>query len=207
MRTLRHAATRLLPFCVVLLMLLGSTGAALSEPATYVLDKEQTNVTFTWNHLGVSRQSGRILDVTGTLTFDPAEPEQAALETTLKAASIWTGVAGFDRQLRNADYFDAAQFPNLTFKSSAIKKTGERTGEVTGDLTILGRANPVTLQVNWNFSGDHPLGLSNPVFQDKYVSGFTATTKLFRSDWGMSRGAPLVSDEIEITINAEFLRK
>ena len=207
MCTLRHATKHLLPFCVVLLLLLGSTGVALSEPTTYVLDKEQTNVTFSWNHLGISRQSGRILDVTGTLTFDSAEPEQSALETTLKAASIWTGVPGFDRQLRNADYFDANQFPSLTFKSTGIKKTGDRTGEVTGDLTILGRANPVILQVTWNFSGDHPLGLSNPVFQDKYVSGFTATTKLLRSDWGMSRGAPLVSDEIEITINAEFIRK
>lgn len=207
MSTRRHVTTRLMPIWLALLFLFGMAGASPSRAATYALDKDQTNVTFTWNHLGLSRQSARILDVSGALTFDPAEPDKSAIEATMKPASLWSGIPAFDRQLKSNDYFDIAQFPTVTFKSTGITKTGERTGDVTGDLTILGRVNPVTLQVTWNFTGDHPLGPSNPTFQDKFVSGFTATTKLLRSNWGMSRGTPLVSDEIEITINVEFIQK
>ena len=174
---------------------------------TYGIDKEQTNVTFSWIHLGVSRQSGRVLDVAGTLDFTPAEPEKSAIDVTMKVQSLWTGVPLLDKQLKSADYFDAAQFPTITFKSTSIKKTGDRTGEVTGDLTIMGQAKPATLAVIWNFTGEHPLAPINPTYQGQMISGFTATTKLLRSDWGIKRGTPLTSDEIEITINTELLRK
>lgn len=207
MAMVRHAGSRLIPACAALFFALTVAGESPAQSATYQLDKEQTNVTFSWNHLGISRQSARILDVAGTLAFDPAEPEKSSIQATLKTSSIWTGLPAFDRQLKTADYFDAGQFPAITFKSTDVKKTGDRTGEVAGELTILGRTNPVTLNVTWNFTGDHPLGPSNPAYQDKHVSGFTASAKLLRSNWGMARGAPLVSDEIEITINTEFIRQ
>ena len=182
-------------------------GAARAESATYTFDKPYTNVSFSWNHLGLSRHSGRILDVDGTLEFDPESPETGKVEVTMKAASIVSGVAEFDRQLRSADYFDAARHPAITFKSMEIKKTGEKTGEVTGDLNILGIVKPVTLKVTWNFSGEHPLSSLNASYRDRFVAGFSGRAKLNRSDWGLKRGTPLVSDEIEIVIETELNRK
>ncbi len=201
----RRAAALATALC---LATLGFAIAPLPATAdTYTFDKQQTNITFSWGHLGISRQSARLLDVSGTVEFDPKEPEKGAVDVTMKVASLWTGVGELDRQLKSSDYFDAAQFPTMTFKSTGVRAIGDKTGEVTGDLTILGQARPVTLLVTWNFSGEHPLSTLNPAFKDKFVSGFTATSKLLRSEWGMTRGTPLTTDEIEITINTELIRK
>ena len=190
---------------------LGMATAFVATPGAnadvYAFDKSYTNITFSWSHLGISRQSARILDCEGIVEFDPATPESGSVGATMKVSSLSTGVDTFDKQLKSADYFDAAQFPTIIFKSTAVKRTGERTGEVTGDLTIMGQARPVTLAVTWNFTGEHPLAPINPIYQDKFVSGFTATTRILRSDWGIKRGTPIASDEIEITINSELFRK
>ena len=192
---------------VCLGMAASSVAAPNAKADVYAFDKSHTNITFSWIHLGLSRQSGRILDSEGSVDFDPAAPESGSVAVTLKVASLWTGVDLLDKQLKSPDYFDAAQFPTVTFNSTAVKKTGDRTGEVTGDLTIMGQARPVPLTVTWNFTGEHPLAALNPIYQDKFVAGFTATAKILRSDWGIKRGTPLTSDEIEITINSELFRK
>lgn len=196
-----------LALCLCLMTPPIAIGADAGNPDTYTFDKQQTNITFSWGHLGISRQSARLLDVDGRLEFDTNAAERSSIEVTMKVASIWSGVGELDRQLKSSDYFNAFQFPTMTFKSTAVRTTGEKTGEVTGDLTILGQARPVTLAVIWNFGGEHPLSTLNPAFKDKFVSGFTATTKLLRSEWGMTRGTPLTTDEIEITINTEMIRK
>ena len=188
--------------CLVL-----AAAAGRSNADTYSVDKPHTNITFSWNHLGIARQSARLIDCAGQVEFDPEAPEAGSVAVTMKVASLWTGVDLLDKQLKSADFFDAAQFPTITFTSTAVKKTGDRSGEVTGDLNIMGRARPVTLAVTWNFTGEHPWATLNPLYRDKFVSGFTATTKILRSDWGITRGTPLTSDEIEITINTELLRK
>jgi polyisoprenoid-binding protein YceI len=109
--------------------------------------------------------------------------------------------------LRSPDFFDVANYPAITFASTQVIVTGERTGQVIGDLTIHGVTRPVTLDVKWNFSGEHPLGLVNPSFSGKFVSGFSATTRLLRSEWGLGRGAPLISDEVDVTIEVEAVRR
>ena len=174
---------------------------------TFVFDKDHTNISFSWDHFGLSRQSGRVMAYDGTLEFDPATPEESKLEVTMKAASLWTGVEALDRALRSADYFDAANHPAMTFKSTAVRKTGDKTGEVTGDLTIAGVSRPVTLKVTLNFTGEHPMSKLHPAFKDKLVAGFTAEAKILRSEWGVKRGIPLASDEIEIQINTELSKK
>lgn len=173
----------------------------------YAFDPGHTNITFSWNHLGISRQSARILEYDGVLDFDPENPENSTVEVTLKVASLFTGAKALDRDLRSSDFFDAARYPDITFKSAMVRKIGERSGEVAGDLTIMDTTRPVVLQVRWNFSGEHPLGQINPGYRGKYVSGFSAVATVARSEWGLKRAIPLVSDEIEITIEAEFLRK
>lgn len=192
--------------------LLGCSALGLSPPTRavadiYVFDKGHTNITFSWGHLGLSRQSGRMLDYSGIVDFDPAAPEQGRVDVTMKVASLWTGVEALDKHLKSADFFDVERFPTITFRSTSAKTTGEKTGEVAGELTIMGITKPVTLQVTWNFTGEHPLGRFNANYKDKIASGFTATTRILRSEWGVTRGTPLTSDEIEITINTELLKK
>jgi polyisoprenoid-binding protein YceI len=173
----------------------------------YTFDRDHTNISFSWNHLGIARQSARILEFDGTLDFDPENAESSSVEVTMKAASIFSGAKALDRDLRSSDFFDAARYPEITFKSTMIRRMGERSGEVFGNLTILGETRPVVLQVRWNFSGEHPLGQINPGYKGKYVAGFSAVTTVARSEWGLKRAIPLVSDEIDIAIEAEFLRK
>lgn len=188
-----------------LAMALLAPAAALGD--TYAFDKDYTNITFSWGHLGLSRQSARVLDVEGTLEFDPENPEQGRIDVAMRAGSITTGVPDFDRLLKSADFFDAARNPLITFRSTGARKASDRTGDVTGDLTILGTTKPVTLQVTWNFTGEHPFAPVNPNYKDKQVSGFSVEATLKRSDFGLARGLPLISDEIRVTIEAELIRK
>lgn len=180
------------------------SSAALAD--VWRLDPQHTEVRFSWNHLGVSRQSGEIIDLYGKLEFSPTAPEQGRIEVTLLLAGLQTGVSALDDMLKSPDYFDADRFPRITFKSVAVRASGDRSGLLEGDLTIRDITKRVVLSAVWNFTGEHPLGPYNPVHRGQWLSGFTAKGTINRSAFGITRAAPLVSDEIEITINAEFIR-
>jgi polyisoprenoid-binding protein YceI len=184
--------------------------ACLIQPAfadTWVFDKQHTEIHFSWDNLGVSRRSGRFLDMDGTLTFSPTDPEGGAIEVTIRSASISTGTRELDDALKSPDFFAVAANPRITFRSVGIVKRGDKSAELQGELTILGVTRPVTLATTWNFTGEHPLATSNPTYQGKWVAGFTATTKVLRSEFGLKRGIPLLSDEVRIDIDAVFLRR
>ena len=201
-RALRRAG-HLLTFAA-LAVLVGAFPAAAD---TWEFDKQNTSVRFTWDHLGLSRQSALFREVDGRLNFLPADPEGASVDVVIKPASIWTGIKEYDDNLKSENFFDVARHPIITFRSISVRTTGDRTGEVDGELTIMGISRPVTLQVIWNFTGEHPFASINPTYNGKWASGFTATAKVRRSDWGLTRALPLISDEIWITIEAEFLLK
>ena len=186
------------------LAMCGAGGMAHAD--IWVLDKQASVITFTYDHFGLSRQGGRFGNLEGTLEFSPTEPETGAVDITVRAAAISTGVAELDQLLRSPDFFNAQRFPTLQFKSTGVRKTAERRGEIDGELTMLGVTQPVTLQVTWNYTGEYPLSSINPVYQGKWVSGFSARTVIERSKWGMKRGIPLLSDEVAIAIEAEFLK-
>jgi polyisoprenoid-binding protein YceI len=112
-----------------------------------------------------------------------------------------------DRHLRSGDFFDVANHPVITFKSTKIVKTGDKSGEVTGDLTMLGVTRPVTLMVTWHFTGEHPLGRINAAYRDKTVSVFSAKAQIKRSEWGLNRVIPMVSDDIQISIETELIKR
>jgi polyisoprenoid-binding protein YceI len=189
-----------------LLMCTGASGKLAAQMATYRLDKDYTAINFAWSHLGLSRQSARLTAAEGRVNFDPANPEASAIDVTMKAANITTGIRDFDFLLKSPEYFNAAQFPLIMFKSTAIRQLSDKTGQVMGDLTIKGITRPVALNVVWNFSGEHPLAKVNPNYRDVQVSGFSATAVLRRSDWDLSLAVPFVSDEIRLSIETELLR-
>jgi polyisoprenoid-binding protein YceI len=174
----------------------------------FALDKQHTDVRFSWDHLGLSRQSGKFTDLTGTVMFDSEKPEATTVNVTIPVASMMTGVPPLDAALvKSKDYFDVAAHPLITFKSTGVKVTSDKTAELAGDLTINGVTKPVTLAVVWNYLGQHPLGSVNPTFAGKTAAGFSARTQILRSEWGISRLIPLVSDEIRISIEAEMHRQ
>ena len=174
----------------------------------FALDKQHTEIRFSWDHLGLSRQSGKFSDMNGTVSFDAEKPDATTVNVTIALASMVTGVPPLDAALvKTKDYFDVSAHPVITFKSTGVKVTGDKTAELAGDLTINGTTKPVTLAVVWNFLGPHPLGSVNPTFAGRIAAGFSARTQILRSEWGIARLIPLVSDEIRISIEAEMHRQ
>lgn len=174
----------------------------------YDLDPEHTEVRFSWDHLGLSRQSGRFTELKGIVNFNPNSPATSTVDVTIPLRSIQTGVKKLDDHLLTSrEFFNPDTYPDITFKSVSVTPTGQRTAEVTGELTLNGIARPVVLDVIWNFSGEHPLSSINPTFAGVYASGFSAKTQIRRSDFGLTRTIPFVSDEIRISIETEMYRR
>ena len=181
-------------------------GTAAQAAGTYTFDKGHTKILFFWNHLGMSNQSARFDDFDGTVVFDPEKPETSKVDVTIKTASVDTDVPAFDDHLRSGDFFNAEKHPEITFVSTTVRKTGTDTGQVDGDLTINGVTKPVTLDVTFNFMGEHPLSAFNENYKGAQYAAFSARTRVLRSDFKVDRYAPMVSNTVEIMIETE-LRK
>lgn len=201
MMTFRHV------FILPLIAFAALTFNAPARADTYALDPQHTEVRFTWDHLGLSRQGGRFTTAEGTLTFDQTKPEASTVDVKIPVKSLSTGIKKLDEHLiTTKDFFDVTANPDITFKSTLVRMKTDKTAEVEGDLSINGVSKPVVLDVIWNFSGDHPMQAINPTYAGAYASGFSATTQIRRSDWGVTRTIPYVSDELRITIETEMLR-
>lgn len=173
-------------------------GTAVAEPVVYDFDKSHANLSFTYNHLGYSTTDGRFGNWEGNLQIDKDTPSNSSVEFTIDIDSLDTFWADRDTHLKSADFFDAAKFPKATFKSTKVEQTGENQLEVTGDMTIRDITKPVTLQVQVTAMGEHPMA-------KKEAAGFAVTTVLKRSDFGMDKYVPYVSDEVNVTFHAEAL--
>lgn len=166
--------------------------AALPAADTYRIDPVHSAVTFRVRYL-VGKVAGSFGTFSGTLVFDPARPAEASVEARIEVASVNTQNAGRDEHLRKADFFDAARFPAMTFKSTRARETAKGRLEVTGDLTMRGTTRPVVLSVAVLGS------MLNPRTQ-AMSAGFSASTRLNRADYGMSYGTPMVGEEVEIEL-------
>lgn len=173
-------------------LVLGLAAAPAFAADTYTLDPNHTFVSFEYFHGGFSHMNGKFMNAVGTVTLDDANPAASSVEVTFAIAGVNTGVVKLDDHLKSPDFFDAANFPTATFKSTTVALTGADTADVTGDLTIHGVTKPVTLHVKLNKRAD-----------DKSKSGFSATGSILRSDFGVGKFAPMVSDQIDLYIEAE----
>ncbi len=173
---------------------------AFAQIENYSFDKAHTQIIFSVSHLGFSHSHGKFLDFDGGFVFNREEPAKSSVDVTIQTAGIDMDDEKWDEHMKNADFFDVEKFPTMTFKSTAFEITGENTGKMTGDLTLLGVTKPVTLDVVHNKSDVHP-------FSSKYVSGFSAAGSLKRSDFGMNYGLPMVGDDVKIQIEVEGLRE
>jgi polyisoprenoid-binding protein YceI len=189
-------------FTAMLLAVPVSATADLSEvpTGTYVLDRSHGYITFTYSHLGFSNPRVGFNSFDTVLELDSSNPENSAIEVTIDAASIDSRVAEFNEHLNGADFFNTAEYPTITFRSTKVEVTGENTFDVTGDLTILGTTKPVTLATTLNKAGNHPL-------QNVPTVGVSASARLMRSEWGLDAYVPAVSDQVELSIEVELLSR
>lgn len=172
------------------------SGAAHAAPVKYDFDKAHTSISFKVNHLGFSNSIGRFMDWDGHIMFDAEKPADSSVEVKIKSPSIFMGTEAWDKHLKNADFLNVEKFPTIDFKSTKVEVTGDKTADIHGDLTILGVTKPVVLKTDMMGAGKHPMS-------GKETAGFSATTTIKRSDFGMNYGLPNVGDEVAINIEVE----
>jgi polyisoprenoid-binding protein YceI len=182
---------------ILLSTLLAATAtSAFAAPQKYDIDTTHTQVIFSWDHFGFSKPSALLEKFTGEFNLDTADLTKSSISITFPLDGLHTGVPKLDEHLKSPDFFDAAKYPDITFKSTKVEKSGANGLKVTGDLTIHGVTKPQTLEVKVNKIGDNPM-------LKKASAGFDATTTIKRSEFGVGKYVPNVSDEIPVRITLD----
>jgi polyisoprenoid-binding protein YceI len=178
-----------------------------STATTWAIDAAHTLVEFSARHMMITTVKGRFTEVSGEIRIDEANPDQSSATAELGVASINTGVGQRDDHLRSADFLDAENFGQITFRSTKVQGAVDRVGDtfqLTGDLTIRGTTRPVTLEVTYDGRGKDPWG-------GERVS-FSATGRIDRRDFGLTwnqaleTGGILVGNEIRISVEVQAVR-
>lgn len=180
-----------------------ASGAAAADDSGAISGQYQSEykhryITFSYLHQGLSRPHLRWRDWNATLDWNAEDPTASSISVTIDAASIDSGVDEFDGHLRSEQFFDVENHPKITFDSTALTKSSDTTGTMTGDLTIKGITKPVTLDVTMNNGFFDARG-------NQYKIGFSATGKVKRSDFGVDLYTSFVGDDVDLVIEAEFV--
>lgn len=173
--------------------------AALAAPVTYVIDGNHTLPRFSYNHLGYSTQLSRFDKVTGKVVYD-ADGESGSVDVTIDMKSVDTGNPMFNEHIQGPDFLDTTNYPTATFKSTAVRFARGYPASIDGNLTIKGVTKPVTLTVT---SFQH---MMHPMLK-KDAIGANATATIKRSAFNAGKYAPLVGDEVTLTIPVEALKE
>jgi polyisoprenoid-binding protein YceI len=168
-----------------------------SNADEYVVDPVHSGVTFRISHLNLSHVYGRFNNFSGNFILDSSDPAKSSFSINIKSASVDTNNAGRDNHLRGGDFFNAKQFPAITFTSTAVKPI-EEGYEVTGDLTMHGETKPVTFSLKGGRTAE---------FQGAKRTGFSTDLTLKRSDFGMSKFTGMLGDEVFVSIGLEAAKK
>jgi polyisoprenoid-binding protein YceI len=182
----------LVRFCLLALAFGGAAHAA----DTYKFDPVHTQIVFYANHLGFSNSSGRFHVADGSFQFDEKEWSKAQVNATININSLDMGDATWKEHLLGERFLDGAKYSTMTFKSTKVESLGNNQLKVHGDLTLHGVTKAVTLDTRVNKVAAHPMS-------KRPAAGFTATTRIKRSDFGMTNMIPMISDEIDIRIEVE----
>ena len=173
-----------------------ASASAFAAPVTYKIDPNHTDVVASWSHFGFSNPIAHFGQVDGAITYDPKNVGTSKVEVTIPLAGLNANVEKFNEHLRSADFFDAEKYPTITFKSTKVEAAGDKKLRVFGNLTIKGVTKPVVLDTTINKIGDHPMA-------KRAAAGFDATTTIKRSDFGVDKFVPNVSDNVTIRITTE----
>jgi len=171
--------------------------AAHAAPETYALDPSHSQVVFTYNHLGFSTTTGMFSGFEGEIRFDEDDPANSSVEVSMPVMSMFTGWEEREEHFMDDDFFGAQEGDMVTFTSTEIDVTGEKTAKITGDLTMNGITRSVVLDTVLNQKTEsHPMN-------NRPWMGLDATTTLKRTDFDLGMYAPNVSDEVELEISIE----
>lgn len=181
-------------FASLIAGLVMSTGAFAAD---YKFDASHAQILFSYNHLGYSTTYGLLSGFDGTATIDQGDISSASVKLEIKMDTLLTGWAGRDAHFKAPDFFNVAKFPVATFVSKSVQSSDGKTAKITGDLTIAGMTKEIVLDAKLNKIGKHPM-------KNKGWAGFDASTTLKRSDFGLGKHAPFVSDEVDIKISIEL---
>jgi polyisoprenoid-binding protein YceI len=176
------------------------TEAASVPAGDYQLDLKHASILFKIDHLGFSTYIGRFEKFDASLTGDPEHPEAATLTAVVDINSLNVANPDFAEELMGPDWFDAARYPQATFKTYGLKVVGENVADISGDLVLKGKSQAVIIKAKLNGSGYDRLRGAD-------VVGFSATLPIKRSDYGLEKYLGLVGDDVRIEIEAEFVKR
>ena len=179
----------------IAVLLAASLPLAAHAADSYTIDPNHTFPHFSISHLGFSTMQGRFDKSSGKVTLDRAA-KNGSLDIAIEAASVSTGYAKRDEHLKSPDFFNAAEFPTIAYKSNAIKFKGDTPASVEGNLTLLGVTKPVTLTIDAFKCGANPMN-------KKDECGAAASAQFKRSDFGMKAFLPGVGDDIKLVFEVE----
>ncbi len=209
MSSVKHGTTLLLAlFLPALLLQAVAVKPAAAEPRHYQIDPGQFSIAFKTHHLGYQDVIGLFLEASGSFVFDETVPAVSDVVVEIQSSSIFTNNQARDDHLVTGDFLDTENHPTIRFTGTDTQQTGERTGTITGDLTILGTTREETFDLTWNKSGPWPFGIG-PEGGPPYVVGISATGAIKRSDFGSTYAVDngWVGDEIDIMIEFQAIRQ
>jgi polyisoprenoid-binding protein YceI len=184
---------------------MATTATTPAATTTWKLDPAHSQAEFKVKHMMISNVKGSFSGLSGTLSENGADPTLSAVDASVEVASISTGDAQRDAHLKSADFFDVEKFPAMTFKSTSVKPNGDGGYNVTGDLSLHGQTRQQTFVVDGpSAPGKDPWGNTR--------IGLSATTRISRKDFGLNwnaaleTGGILVGDDVNITIEAQFIK-
>ena len=166
---------------------------------SYKLDSDHTSIVFRVMHLGVGNVYGSFAGATGSLKYDENNPSNNSIEIQVGTANLYTAVEKRDNHLRSPDFFNTKKFPTISFRSTSAKKIDSNSFELSGDLTLLDKTRPITMKVVQTGQGKAPWG--------NFRRGFETTFSIKRSDFGMGFMLKSASDEVQVTVSLEGIRK
>ena len=180
---------------LTLAAVLAASVAVPALAATFKVDSTHSTLIFRVKHMNASYAYGRFNAISGEFAIDEANPAASSFNFTIKTDSVDTADAKRDAHLKNADFFNAAQFPTITFKSKTVKAAGKGAYDVTGDLTLHGVTKPITVKVEHTGTSKGMGGAT--------IAGIESTFTLKRSEFGMKNMVGPVGDDVTVTLSAE----
>ncbi|WP_026686824.1 YceI family protein [Azovibrio restrictus] len=172
---------------------------ALAAPETYVIDPTHSYPRFSYSHFGYSTQQGTFGKTSGKIVLDRAA-KSGSVDVQIDMKAVNTGLPLFDEHIQGPDFFDTANFPSASFKSSKLNWSGDKLASVDGQLTLKGVTRPVTLEITSFQCMPHPM-------LKKEACGANATATVKRSEFNAGKYAPHVSDTVTLNIAVEAVRE
>ena len=186
-------------FAAIMILAQVGLSPAFGQTSTWQIDPAHANAQFSVSHLGISKVQGEFTNVSGTVQLDEKDVTKSVVNATIDVSTVYTRNEGRDKDLKES-FFEVAKFPTMTFVSKSITRGADGKLQMTGDLTLHGVTKPVT------FTVDGP----SDAIKDPWGNqrrGASATVIIKRSDFGITKYAGMIGEDIAITLDIEFVKK